>query len=399
MISEINELALGIDLGPVNSQLTFYNRQNSGPRTVSVVPGEENYQIATPAELFSLMEQRLEEGVALLADFFAQCLELLATAGKPDSIMAVVTMRKMNGTWADGIRAAFERVGVPKDHVFLQDYRESFYWYMLNQRKDLWTYQVALSSCENGKVTAFEFSVERKTRPALVSIEEKGMLYLDELAREGRPDKLWLEVKDQKFLELATKMFGKRTFSSVYLVGEEFDKSWMGNSLAFLCNRRKVFMGQNLYTKGACYAAMEYARMNRVGDYLYAGPDMIEQNMGMEMIIRGHQEFYPMISAGVNWYMARAECEFVLDDTSEVILYSKSMAGEELSHTVRLPGLPDRPNRATRLHLDLSFIGKRKCRVRVTDLGLGNLYPASGKRWDAVITFAAEKTPGKEGEA
>ena len=103
-------------------------------------------------------------------------------------------------------------------------------------------------------------------------------------------------------------MFGKRTFSSVYLVGEEFDKSWMGNSLAFLCNRRKVFMGQNLYTKGACYAAMEYARMNRVGDYLYAGPDMIEQNMGMEMIIRGHQEFYPMISAGVNWYMARAEC-------------------------------------------------------------------------------------------
>ena len=41
MISEINELALGIDLGPVNSQLTFYNRQNSGPRTVSVVRGRK----------------------------------------------------------------------------------------------------------------------------------------------------------------------------------------------------------------------------------------------------------------------------------------------------------------------------------------------------------------------
>ncbi|MFQ9153442.1 MAG: DUF5716 family protein [Blautia sp.] len=144
MISEINELALGIDLGPVNSQLTFYNRQNSAPRTVSVVPGEENYQITTPAELFPTMEQHFEEGVALLADFFGQCLELLATAGKPDSILAVVTMKKMNGTWADGIRAAFERLGIPGDHVFLQDYRESFYWYMMNQRKDLWTYQVAL---------------------------------------------------------------------------------------------------------------------------------------------------------------------------------------------------------------------------------------------------------------
>ena len=220
MISEINELALGIDLGPVNSQLTFYNRQNSAPRTVSVVPGEENYQITTPAELFPTMEQHFEEGVALLADFFGQCLELLATAGKPDSILAVVTMKKMNGIWADGIRTAFKRLGIPGDHVFLQDYRESFYWYMMNQRKDLWTYQVALFSCEKGKVTAFELSVDRKTRPALVSIDEKGMVYLDEMAREGRPEKLWLEVKDEKFLELAKKMFGKRTFSSVYLVGE-----------------------------------------------------------------------------------------------------------------------------------------------------------------------------------
>ena len=160
-------------------------------------------------------------------------------------------------------------------------------------------------------------------------------------------------------------------------------------------------MGQNLYTKGACYAAMgEYARMNRVGDYLYAGPDMIEQNMGMEMIIRGHQEFYPMISAGVSWYMARAECEFVLDDTSEVILYSKSMAGEELPHGAAAGLLPDRPNRCDEADiLDLSFIGKRKCRVRVTDLGLGNLYPASGKRWDAVITFAAERDSGKGGRS
>ena len=65
-----------------------------------------------------------------------------------------------------------------------------------------------------------------------------------------------------------------------------------------------------------CLTCLLYT--SRVGDYLYAGPDMIEQNMGMEMIIRGHQEFYPMISAGVNWYMARAECEFVLDDTSAV---------------------------------------------------------------------------------
>lgn len=390
MISEMNELALGIDLGPAYSQLTFYNRQNSGPRTVSIVPGEEKYLITTPKELFGLVEQQRDAGVAVLSDFFGQCLEILSTAGKPDSIVAVVTMKKMNGVWADCIREAFSKLGILKDNVYLQDYNESFYWYTLNQRKELLNYQVALFSCEKGKVTAWEFSIDRKTKPALVSINEKGMLYLDEKARDGRKEAEWNQIKDERFLDLAVKMFGKRAFSSVYLVGDEFDKKWMTNSLAFLCNRRKVFMGQNLYTKGACYAAMEYARMNRVGDYLYAGSDMIEQNLGMEMIIRGQREFYPMISAGVNWYMAGAECEFLLEDTDEVVIYSKSMSGEELSHTVHLDSLPERPDKATRLHLELKFIGKRKCQVTITDLGLGNLYPASGRTWEAVITFSGK---------
>lgn len=387
MISEINELAIGIDLGPESSQLTFYNRQNSGPRTVSVVPGEDNYQIATPKNLFSLVEENLEEGIVLLSDFLHQCLGLLATAGKPDNVVAVVTMKKMTGRWADAIKRAFSMIGVPAGNVYLQDHRESFYWFMLNQRKELWTYQVALFTCEKGKVTAWELSVDRKTRPIIVSIDEKGMLYLDEKARNGMEEYAWNVSRDQKFLELAQKMFGKRSFSSVYLAGDEFDKSWLTESLTFLCNRRKVFMGQNLYTMGACYGAMEYAHMTKLGEYLYAGPDMIDQNIGMEMLIRGHKEFYPMISAGVNWYMARHTCEFILDDIDEIVLYSRNMNGEQLSHTVKLENLPKRPNRATRLHMELKFISKRKCRLEITDMGLGGLYPATGKKWEAVIAF------------
>ena len=387
MISEINELAIGIDLGPESSQITFYNRQNSAPKTVSLVPGEENYQITTPKDLFSLVEQQRKDGETVLTDFFRQCLDLLATAGKPDRIVVAVTMKHMNSTWAEAIQNAFGVLKVPPENVYLQDYRESFYWYTLNQRKELWTYHVALFECEKGKVTGYDLSVERKTRPALVTIGEKAMLYLDEKIREGKGDDAWNRIRDQKFLDMAKKMFGKKSFSSVYLVGDEFDKSWLTESLMFLCNRRKVFMGQNLYTKGACYGAMEYAGMSKVGDYLYAGPDMIEQNIGMEMIIRGHQEFYPLISAGVNWYMARSECEFILDDISEIVLYSKSMSGEQLSHTMKLPGLMDRPNRATRLRMELRFTGKRKCKVTVTDLGLGGLYPATWKNWEAVLTF------------
>ena len=45
MINELNELAVGVDLGKEFSQITFYSRKNSEPMTVSQTAGEEDYQI------------------------------------------------------------------------------------------------------------------------------------------------------------------------------------------------------------------------------------------------------------------------------------------------------------------------------------------------------------------
>ena len=95
-----------------------------------------------------------------------------------------------------------------------------------------------------------------------------------------------------------------------------------------------------------------------------------------------------MISAGINWYMARHQCEFILDDVRDLVLYSKSQSGEMMEHRIALPGLPNRPNRATRLRLSLSFKSRDKCLVRLQDLGLGGLYPATDKTWDAEIDFS-----------
>ena len=53
------------------------------------------------------------------------------------------------------------------------------------------------------------------------------------------------------------KMFENTPFSAVYLVGREFEGEWMDKSFRFLCRKRRSFRGDNLYTMGACYAAME----------------------------------------------------------------------------------------------------------------------------------------------
>ena len=59
--------------------------------------GSENskYQIETPKELFSLVEEETERGTELLAEFFGSCFERLSGAGAPDCLYVMVTMKKM----------------------------------------------------------------------------------------------------------------------------------------------------------------------------------------------------------------------------------------------------------------------------------------------------------------
>ena len=67
-------------------------------------------------------------------------------------------------------------------------------------------------------------------------------------------------LRDSLLHKNLEKMFENTPFSAVYLVGREFEGEWMDKSFRFLCRKRRSFRGDNLYTMGACYAAMEENR-------------------------------------------------------------------------------------------------------------------------------------------
>jgi len=52
-----------------------------------------------------------------------------------------------------------------------------------------------------------------------------------------------------------------------------------------------------------------------------------------------------------------------------------------------LPGIPLRPNKTTRLLLELQYISATECKVTVTDLGFGELFPSSGKTWTETVEW------------
>lgn len=390
MTMDYNEVAIGFDLGRESSVFTFYHQNNTEPMTVSSVPGEEKYQIPTPRDLFPLIEQEAELGVALLSNFFKMCFEKLSAVGPMGGISVMVTMETMKPVWVKAIRQALEMLDVPMDRIYLQDYLESFYYYALSQKKDLWRYKVALFEYKQDFITGYELSINANTKPAMVTIKNRGRICLDEKTRGSRKPEHWKRMKDVRFLEQAKKQIGTDAYSTVYLVGEEFDQSWEHESIKYLCSRRKVYQGQNLYSKGACYGAMHLSGMVSIGSFLYAGPDMIEHNISMKMFRRGVESRVDMINAGINYYMAYYTCEFILDDTEELVFTSRSIHGDTADHTVKLTDLPKRPNRATRIRMEMTFAAKDRCRVRLEDLGLGELYKSSGKKWEAVIGLEKE---------
>ena len=52
-----------------------------------------------------------------------------------------------------------------------------------------------------------------------------------------------------------------------------------------------------------------------------------------------------------------------------------------------LPGLPERPNKTTRLSLSLAYVSQKDCQIVVEDLGFGDMYPSSGKIWKELVQW------------
>lgn len=387
MLVEQGNISVGFDLGRDHSQITFCSRAGNEPITVAQTGSDGNgsYLIETPENLFSLIERRDVQGVEVLSQFFRDCFTLLKTAGSITNMTIMVTMHEMKEIWADAIREALGKLGMEESSIFLQSHLESFFAYIMNQPKELCMYHVALLEYERDSITAWHFWLERKTKPVLAKTEKCFRLYLDNKARKGRGDEEWGVLRDALLHKNLEKMFENTPFSSVYLVGEAFQSGWMDKTLRFLCRKRKVFQGENLYTRGACYAAMEEKGAGACRGTLYLGEDMVRHNIGMWMEIRGQEGYYPLINAGINWYMARHTCEFLLNEQKEIVLYSRTVKGEEMEHTLPLSQLPDRPKRATRIRLSVSFSAVDCCKIKAEDLGLGELYPASKRVWEAQI--------------
>lgn len=387
MIEEKRDLVLGLQLCEAYAQLTYYNTTMKEPATVSIDGESDSYLLPVKPEEWKAAIDK-DGSLEDLKILFARCLDKVKSLGERKDVRIMVTVPKLEAPLDERLPRALEELGIERKYIFLQDYKSSFYYYTVNQKRELWTGDVALLEYEEDTMVGYVLHVDKSTKPALVTVEKAASQKMDESIRDGRSEEAWNKEKDRLFFELLKKVFERRNVTTSYLIGDYFDKSWAERSFQYLCYHRHAFQGKNLYTKGACYGAMERMGMITMPELLFMGADIVHENLGMNMRVRGKEMYYPIITAGINWYEAHHVCEFIPDGEESINIITKPMTGgQEVNHLLRLVDFPERPNRATRLRMTVYFVSALRCRVEVEDLGFGGFYRPSGKKWTREIAF------------
>lgn len=414
-------IVVGYDLGEDYAQISYFISGEEEPETLSVVTGTEQYNIplvlckrngvnqwfygkealkhaaagdgVLVEELVTLARKgdpvdvggESFDPAALLTLFVKRSLSLLSLTVSLQNLAGIMfTTGDLDKRMVEVLSHTAANLNLKTDRIFFQSHVESYYYYTLNQPKELWNYGSILFDYDNRRLKAYRLNMNRKTTPVVVYIEVEEF---PEMEREaGGAEEESLSVKkelDGRFLSIARKKCGGQSLSSVYLIGEGYKDEWASESLRYLCQGRRVFQGNNLYGKGACYAVRE--KLETDGgqkEYVFLGLDRLKANIGMKVLRKGLDSYYAIMDAGVNWFEAKKEFDVVLEEGNSLSIILTPLNGKEPReiHMI-LDGLPERPKRTARLHVTMEMAAEDQVKIKVRDRGFGELFPASDGEW------------------
>lgn len=418
------KIVVGYDLGNRFSQISYYNINSPEPETVSSVIGTQMYNIPTilakrpgvgqwfygkEAERYVKTEgilvdnllKRAERGeevrvedesydpVALLALFMKRSLSLLSmTLSLKDIDGFIITVPKLTSKTVEVLSRVVAALSLKCEYITYQSHVESFYSYMIHQSKELWQYQV-LSLEFNESLSSMRMECSHHTTPKVVFIHEDK--YEEIVRPEWSEDENVLagqaEELDYSFKRLCENILDEGDITTIYLLGDTFKDNWSKESLKVLCKNRRVFQGNNLYSKGACYSIMDKLNPNELSkSHVYLGEEKVKSNIGLKALRRGEDSYLAVIDAGSNWFEVKKDFDIILDEGNIITFLVTSLTGGKIiEKPIILEDLPERPYATTRLRIHIEMDAVDRVVMNIEDIGFGEIFKASGKTWSQVI--------------
>lgn len=398
-------LVIGLDLNDDYTRISCYDEEKSWTIPTVIcrkkqeevwLAGEEAYACTLVGEgviVDKLLKMVRKDGTStiggirytgreLLNLFVRKMLEYpMKEFGENEVDQLVISLQQVDAKMTDTLMYCADFLGIPREKVHVISHMESFVYYVLSQKKDLWTNQVGLFDLSNQHLCYYEMKVQRGLRRNMVQADSENMEEAFNLDILDSPS--GSRLADRILCSCGERLLSKKLFSSIFLTGKGFDRTdWAGEFMKLVCHRKKVFAEPVLFARGAAYKGADCRQSATSYPYIFICEGRLKTEVSMR-VVRGQKEgSLVLASYGDNWYESKSTMDFILDDQNE-IEFTITPLDSKKKKLVRIPltGFPKRPPRTTRIQMSLAFLDERTMVTVIRDKGFGELFPAS----DAVI--------------
>lgn len=413
-----DKMVLGIALQDKSLQISYSSLDKKNVETFSIVTGEEDYNIPMlickkPGKNQWLCGQEAllcaqEENGIVVTDllervrenepvqiegelyypeilftlFLKKCLGMLAKPLRKIAGIAVTGKnlpKDANRFW----QQVFQRLHMENTRLVVLDEEESFYYYILNQNTTNWTDNPAvLYHYAGNSMYVYHANRNREAEPVVLYIDKKEYPFrpYQPVPEEKSLCSEKLACLDEEFLELVQSVNGMAKQNVIYLVGDDFSQEWLNRSLEYLCRDRRVFMGTNLFSKGACYGILELLRQGEASkNFVFLGSQRLCYNIGMNILRQGEAAYVALLDAGTNLHYADRELEFYVQEGNRIELIFTSLS--DSTRKVANITLEELPQGISRLKLHLYVEEEHTLKIELEDLGFGEFRKATHNIW------------------
>ncbi len=321
--------------------------------------------------------------ITLLEKYIRKTLTLVKNYFPTEQITRlVVTVRETDPTYVDKIYKALSLLGLNRDRAIVMNHAGVYLYYALCQDKSLWMNDVGLFDFSKEGLYFYQIHINRRSRPMIAGLIKKD--YSDQLniamLKEKGIDPAYI------FENTANNALYKQIISTIYFTGNGFMGNWAEAAIKNLCIGRRVFVGQNLYTKGACYAAKALSGDQDLDDFILLNDDMITSYVSVRVYCDTEFKDIPIAKAGENWYEVDGSIEVIPEENAELEVTVNNIMTRDINRIlIPINQFPKRPDRLTRLIVNVVCKDKSSGIITITDLGFGELYPESGQTIEHMI--------------
>jgi len=418
-MSEERQLLVGIDLGRTISQISCFDSKLYEPVPIGRMHGtEREYEIPVvfainrknnewlwgtdaleAGEDFIHLDNILERIVStdkfeitgytfhskeVLKRFLLKELSLLKEYYPNDTIKKlVISLEDRDSKAMPIIKDACGELGIMEDRLVVQSHKQSYMYYAVSQPKELWINNVGMFEYNTGGLSYSQISIDRKNVPYIVGVDKKDL-------SDVMPYSILLENDDIRikysFINVANTALHKQMVTTIYVTGTGFEGKWASDALKELCAGRRVFRGQNLFTKGACYAAREFADKGKLEGFIFLDEDMITSDILIRTYHNAEFGEVALATAGSRWNEVDSSIDVIPDDEEEIQIITRNvLLHEAKAHILSLSGFTGRENKMTRFTVRIRFASKNTCIVTLKDNGFGEFCPSTNRIWERYI--------------